>query len=144
MKGQIEAEMESWEKEVEGKGREKGDREGGKEGGLEDWESYFDNEKGKGGAEKRKAEAERERLKGNEAIRSKDYQEAIGYYTRSVESDPTMHQSWANRALAHLKTKSTPPLTQTSRTAWTTHKRQSTSARPTQKPTIARPKPSSA
>lgn len=49
--------------------------------------------------------AEAERIKGNEAIKSKDYQEAIGYYTASLGFDPRMYQSYSNRALAYLKTK---------------------------------------
>ncbi len=49
--------------------------------------------------------AERERIKGNEAIKSKDFDEAISFYTRSIELDSTMHQSYGNRALAYLKKK---------------------------------------
>ena len=51
--------------------------------------------------------AEQERIKGNEAIRSKDFDEAINYYTRSIDIDPEMHQSYGNRAMAFLKKKRT-------------------------------------
>ena len=49
--------------------------------------------------------AEKERTKGNEAIKSKDYDEAISYYSQSIELDQRMYQSWGNRALAYLKKK---------------------------------------
>lgn len=49
--------------------------------------------------------AENERNKGNESVKSKDFDEAIGYYTRSIELDPTMAASYCNRALAYLKKK---------------------------------------
>ena len=56
---------------------------------------------------KKKDRAEKERMKGNEAIKSKDYDEAISYYSRSIDLDSSMHQSYANRALAYLKKKGT-------------------------------------
>jgi tetratricopeptide (TPR) repeat protein len=46
-----------------------------------------------------------ERVKGNEAIKSKDFDEAITYYTRSIDFDQKMFQSYGNRALAYLKKK---------------------------------------
>lgn len=49
--------------------------------------------------------AENERNKGNESMKSKDFDEAIGYYTRSIEYDPSMASSYCNRALVHLKKK---------------------------------------
>jgi len=49
--------------------------------------------------------AEQDRIKGNEAIKSKDFDEAISYYTNSVHNDPQMFQSYGNRALAYLKKK---------------------------------------
>lgn len=56
--------------------------------------------------EKRKKErGEKERMKGNEAIKSKDFDEAISYYTTSLDFDPEMHQTYGNRALAYLKKK---------------------------------------
>ena len=54
---------------------------------------------------KQTEKAEKERTKGNEAIKSKDFDEAITYYTNSINLDPSMHQSYANRALAYLKKK---------------------------------------
>ena len=56
--------------------------------------------------------AEAERVKGNEAIKSKDFQQAITYYTSSLSLDPQMYQSYSNRALAYLKIKRTFNLTQ--------------------------------
>lgn len=70
---------------------------------LEDYEQYFDNEASTLTDKKRKARAESERMKGNEAIKSKDFDEAINYYTRSIELDPAMYQALGNRALAYLK-----------------------------------------
>ncbi|MCB0370986.1 MAG: hypothetical protein KDD45_16585, partial [Bdellovibrionales bacterium] len=37
-------------------------------------------------------------MKGNEAIKSKDFDEAINYYSQSIELDPSMYQSYGNRA----------------------------------------------
>ena len=54
---------------------------------------------------KKKDLAQKERIKGNEAMKSKDYDEAINYYTRSVQFDSKMYQSYANRALVYLKKK---------------------------------------
>jgi|JI10StandDraft_1071094.scaffolds.fasta_scaffold352098_2 tetratricopeptide (TPR) repeat protein len=44
-------------------------------------------------------------MKGNEAIKSKDFDEAITYYSRSLELDPNMYQAFGNRALAYFKKK---------------------------------------
>jgi len=38
-----------------------------------------------------------ERNKGNESFRSKDYGEALGYYSKSIEHDPKMKESYCNR-----------------------------------------------
>eukprot|EP00043_Microstomoeca_roanoka_P008919 m.85537 g.85537 ORF g.85537 m.85537 type:complete len:109 (+) comp14429_c0_seq2:690-1016(+) len=46
--------------------------------------------------------AEEEKTKGNEALRSGDIQEAIVYYTRSLQIYPTV-ACQNNRALAHIK-----------------------------------------
>lgn len=49
--------------------------------------------------------AENERLKGNDCIKSKEFQEAIKYYSKSISifsSDPA---AYSNRALAYLRTK---------------------------------------
>lgn len=51
--------------------------------------------------------AERERLKGNEALKSKDFDEAINYYTKSIELDSKSFQAFGNRALVYLKKKGT-------------------------------------
>jgi len=53
----------------------------------------------------KKKRAENEKNKGNEAIRSKDYSEALEYYTKSIKYDPTMAASYCNRALVQLKLK---------------------------------------
>ena len=49
--------------------------------------------------------SERQKLKGNEALKSKDFDEAINYYTKSIQYDPKSFQSFGNRALIHLKKK---------------------------------------
>lgn len=64
--------------------------------------------------------AEKERIKGNEAIKSKDFDEAISYYTRSIEFDPKMFQSYGNRALAYLKKKGSYSFTKNSINVWKT------------------------
>lgn len=72
---------------------------------MEDIESYFDKESS-GVKENKKLElAEKERVKGNEALKSKDYDEAIQYYTKSIGFDPRMYQSLGNRAFVYLKKK---------------------------------------
>ncbi len=43
--------------------------------------------------------ADKEKVKGNEALKSNDYQEALKYYSKSVEYDPTLTASFCNRAL---------------------------------------------
>ena len=45
-------------------------------------------------------------MKGNEAIKSKDFEEAITYYNKSIQLDPNSYQAFGNRALAYLKKKS--------------------------------------
>jgi tetratricopeptide (TPR) repeat protein len=83
-------------------------KQGGKakvETNLEDYENYFDNDKNTISDKKKGEMAEKERVKGNEAIKSKDFDEAITYYTRSIELDSRMYQSYGNRALAYLKKK---------------------------------------
>ncbi|KRX03752.1 hypothetical protein PPERSA_04260 [Pseudocohnilembus persalinus] len=47
--------------------------------------------------------AENEKNKGNEAIRSKDYNEALQYYTKSIEYNPSLAASYCNRALNYEK-----------------------------------------
>jgi tetratricopeptide (TPR) repeat protein len=67
-----------------------------------DPETYFDTENVK---VNNKKEAEGQRVKGNEAIRSKDFDEALKYYTKSLELDSQMYQTYGNRALVYIKTK---------------------------------------
>ncbi|KAL4473939.1 hypothetical protein ABPG72_000301 [Tetrahymena utriculariae] len=55
--------------------------------------------------EQKKIKAENEKNKGNEALKSKDYKEAIEYYTKSIEYDPKLAASYCNRALVYLKLK---------------------------------------
>lgn len=87
---------------------------------MEDYEKYFDNEVD-AKDEKKKAElAEKERVKGNEAIKSKDFDEAISYYSRSIDFDPKMFQSYGNRALAYLKKKCIYSSIKSSTNAWKT------------------------
>lgn len=73
---------------------------------LEDIEKYFDNETAGQEQSRKKERAEKERMKGNEAIKSKDYDEAITYYSKSIELDPQSHIAFSNRALAYLKKRS--------------------------------------
>ena len=54
----------------------------------------------------RKAAAENEKIKGNEALKSNDLNEALNYYTKSLEYDSTLTASYCNRALVNLKLKS--------------------------------------
>ena len=68
-------------------------------------ESYFSQDSQKHNYKK---QAENEKNKGNEAIKSKDYSEAIKYYTNSIKFDPSLYQSYGNRALAYIKTKGNP------------------------------------
>lgn len=56
--------------------------------------------------EERKAKAQNEKLKGNEALKSNDLKEALNYYTKSIEYDDKLSASYCNRALVHLKMKS--------------------------------------
>lgn len=49
--------------------------------------------------------AENERNKGNECMKAKSYDEAIGCYSRSLELDSTQHFTYANRAMTYLKLK---------------------------------------
>lgn len=48
---------------------------------------------------------ENERLKGNESMKAKDYQDAITSYGRALDLNPTDAATFSNRALAYLKTK---------------------------------------
>lgn len=49
--------------------------------------------------------AEQDRMKGNEAVKAKDYSEAVYHYTNSINLDPNEPFSYANRAMAYLKQK---------------------------------------
>jgi len=53
----------------------------------------------------KKRRAEEEKVKGNEALRSQDYKEAIQYYSKAIEYDPTLAASYTNRAFVFLKLK---------------------------------------
>jgi len=52
-----------------------------------------------------KRTAENERLKGNEFVKSKDFELAIKAYTRSLEIVKDEPFTFANRAMAYLKLK---------------------------------------
>jgi tetratricopeptide (TPR) repeat protein len=47
--------------------------------------------------------SEREKQKGNEFYKVGDLEEAIRYYTRSIDMAPTNHILYANRAMGYLK-----------------------------------------
>lgn len=49
--------------------------------------------------------AENERLKGNEAMKAQDYNDALMSYTMSIELDPTEAAAYCNRAMVYLKMK---------------------------------------
>lgn len=53
--------------------------------------------------EQNRLKAENERNKGNECVKSKDYNEALTFYTKSIHFDKTMKQSYGNRALIYLR-----------------------------------------
>ena len=54
---------------------------------------------------KRKVIAEKEKQKGNECFRSKEFDEAYMYYSRSLFFDNSNHIVYANRAMANLRLK---------------------------------------
>lgn len=66
-------------------------------------EKYFDKQKPTLGYEQRVKLAEAERNKGNEAMKSKDFDEAIGFYNKSMDWDNKQASTYCNRALAYLK-----------------------------------------
>lgn len=103
LKLDVAAELQEWETVVSKKDHQQPVSK--PEGNLEDYQEYFQKEEETKG--KKLARAEQERIKGNQAIRSKDFDEAITYYTRSIDIDPQMHQSYGNRAMAYLKKKGT-------------------------------------
>ena len=53
----------------------------------------------------KKKSAENERLKGNECMKCKDFQEAVTCYTKSLDFYQADPATYSNRALAHLKLK---------------------------------------
>ena len=53
----------------------------------------------------KKKQAENERLKGNECMKAKEFQEAIACYGKALEICSTDAATYSNRAMAHLKTK---------------------------------------
>ena len=68
------------------------------------------NEEAKAFAEKveNKRRAEDSRYRGNEYMKSKDYEEAINEYSRSIDLNPGEAATYCNRAMAHLKMKNWP------------------------------------
>jgi tetratricopeptide (TPR) repeat protein len=46
--------------------------------------------------------AEEKRYMGNEAMKSKDYDDAIDHYTKSLEMFPDEAATYSNRAMAYL------------------------------------------
>ena len=51
----------------------------------------------------RKQEANNEKIKGNELMKTKEYDEAIKHYTKSITLDEFEPTTFANRALAYIK-----------------------------------------
>lgn len=49
--------------------------------------------------------AETERIKGNEAVKAKEYSVATFHYTNSINLDKTEPFTFANRSMAYLKQK---------------------------------------
>ena len=52
-----------------------------------------------------KRSAENERFKGNEFMKSKEFEFAVACYTKSIEMNPNEAASYSNRAMAYLKMK---------------------------------------
>lgn len=52
-----------------------------------------------------KRSADNERFKGNELMKSKEYDLAVSCYTKSIEINPMEAASYSNRAMAFLKMK---------------------------------------
>ena len=44
-----------------------------------------------------------QRLKGNECVKSKNWKEAIMFYSKSIELNPNEPSTYGNRALAYIK-----------------------------------------
>ena len=53
----------------------------------------------------RKKLSENERMKGNECMKAKDFQDAITCYGRALDLNPDDAATFSNRAMAYLKTK---------------------------------------
>jgi small glutamine-rich tetratricopeptide repeat-containing protein alpha len=53
----------------------------------------------------RQKKAEHKKNLGNEALKSRDYKEAISYYTKALEYDDKSAPAYCNRALVYLKMK---------------------------------------
>ena len=53
----------------------------------------------------KKREAESERFKGNEYMKSKEYEEAIMCYGKAIEMNPAEAANYSNRAMAYLRMK---------------------------------------
>ena len=51
----------------------------------------------------KKQEANNEKIKGNELMKTKEYEEAIKHYTKSIRLDEFEPTTYANRALAYIK-----------------------------------------
>lgn len=51
-------------------------------------------------------DAEVEKFKGNELMKTKEFEEAIKHYNNSIRLNPTEPTTYCNRALALIKTKS--------------------------------------
>lgn len=54
----------------------------------------------------RKKMAENEKIKGNEIMKTKEYDAAINHYTLSLKYDPSEPTTLCNRALAYIRIKS--------------------------------------
>ena len=51
-------------------------------------------------------EADNEKIKGNELMKTKEFDEAVNHYTLSIEFNPIEATTYCNRALALIKLKS--------------------------------------
>ena len=116
-----------------------------KEKGLkgENKNSIFEettNPKNEQDRQRKRQRAENAKNKGNEAMKSKDWAEAIQHYETAVSLDNKFHIAYGNLAQAYLELKSTHRLTENTKTRCRLLARLSKSTRNSRKATTGGPK----